>query len=64
MMKHITCKIRIYPEDFDYSKQVHIEVQSFNSFAYLVVVKEKGNFETAVYQNFKDGTDKIILSKN
>ena len=64
MVKHAICKYRIYPQDFDFMKQVHIQVQSFNSFAYLVVVKEKGKFETALSQNFKDGTDKIILSKN
>ena len=64
MVSRVVCKYRIIPEQFDFMKQVHVEVSSFNSFAYLVIVKEKGNFETAVYQDFKDGTDKIILTKN
>jgi hypothetical protein len=63
MIEHTYCKYRIIPNDFNFWRKIHIEVQSFNTRVMLIVVKEKGKFETSVFKNFKDGVDKVVLQK-
>ena len=48
-MKHIICKYRIIADEFDFKQHVHVEISSLNTLAYLIIVKEKGNWGTAVY---------------
>lgn len=64
MKKSTICKYRLIPDGFDRTKQVNIETHSFNTNVFLLVVKEKGKFETAVYQTFRNGKDMIKLQKN